>query len=230
MDYQNGITVVFLQRDKMKIATFGCSWTHGTWPDNFSWAYELAKLDSTLYIDDYSKGGTSLDWSISQLLKTKNTTYDYKIIQITAPYRFTFAHNSIDYQKFRWQRRSNCITYSDDIHNEFILFNNGPSNQNDENYWWKQKEIDTLSRIIYSCIDEEYMDLQWLNNIKFAQTHCNLILFHFEEHCQKANIDGSMSSERIIGNDFNDHCIDDGYHLDESGSKKIAEWIYKRIK
>lgn len=211
----------------MKIATFGCSFTQGVPPHFYSYSRELAKLNSNYSVDDYSKCGSSLKWSVDQYEKHK-TKYDFVIFQVTLPYRFTYVHYSTDLPKFRLQVTDNFSMYNPNIHDHMITCL--PIYFKVSTPIYNETEVKKLHQFLYANINSDIELLEWKMFVNYMNTKCDLMLFQKEDTRITSNISNSYSIENILGTKFmNQHHIDEHGHLDQQCAVKVAEWINNKI-
>jgi len=211
----------------MKIATFGCSFTQGVHPYYYSYSRELAKLNPNCFVDDYSKGGSSLKWSVTQFEKHK-TKYDFVIFQVTTPYRFTYVHHSTDLSRFRLQVTDNFSMYNPQIHNHMITCT--PTYFRESTPIYNEKDVKKLHQFLYSNLNAGIELTEWKLFVNYMNTRCDLMLFQEEDTRITSNMSNSYSIENILGSEFmNQHYADKYGHLDQQCAVKVAEWINNKI-
>lgn len=209
-----------------RIAVFGCSWTQGVYPEYYSWSKCLAKSRPDIHIDDYSKGGTSLKWSVSQLLATANINYDYKIFQVTDPYRITLSPYNLNYQKLYEFVTPNHRIYSSNLANEIITLNFGYYPRMIKRF--SDKSIKNFHYIYYSTLNYDIQNFEYQLYIDYVIKNTDFVFFHRELDLQTARLKNSniQSIETVLTRpQFNKHVYDNGDHLDEQGCQKVCEWI-----
>lgn len=208
-----------------RIAVFGCSWTQGVDPEYYSWSKCLAKSRPDIHIDDYSKGGTSLKWSVSQLLATANINYDYKIFQVTAPYRITLSPSNLNYQKLYKFGLPNHRSYSSDLAQKIITINSNYYPRMIEGF--SDKSIKNFQNVYYSTLNYDIENFEYQLYIDYVMKNTDFVFFHREMDKQTARLKTSIQSiETVLGlKEFKKYVYDNGYHLDSQGCQKVCEWI-----
>ena len=206
----------------MKIAIFGCSWSSGirSVDDGSCWPYELAKLSPDWKIYNFSSSGTSLIWSLKNLLDVKHAWKNediFYIFQYTNRNRYTFINsefNILNYlQNSSTQNNYHSITNQIDKHiTKISPANTGQNNKNEQyNYfqeWIKHHEA-------YDLPD-------YISHVSYIQHSVNFSFFHRHE----AVYTDIPTIEDILGkNKFNNYSKDIGNHFGFNGAKWQAEYI-----
>jgi hypothetical protein len=211
------------------IATFGCSFTAGTGIDSFSWAEELAKLEPSLRVDNYSLGGTSVKWAVSQLLAYKG---DYTtVLQLTNPHRITLVDQRIDYAVKREQITDNYCTYATDLNWKIITFNVNCS-QTDHTYFTRQ-EIANVHKVLYTSLDLDIDLIEWKLYIDYAIEHADFTYFQLirdqELYFEMTGKKLPCVQEYIGIEQYAAWVYDGGDHLNAEGSQEAAKWVKSHL-
>jgi hypothetical protein len=216
-----------------QIAAFGCSFTQGIPPYYHSWTREFADVYKEYSIDDYSKGGSSVKWSVSQLLKYNNKNIDsFKIFQVTTPYRITIETESLDC--CRETRTENHTMYNTEL--AIILITMGINFNNTRIYRHISKKLaSAIHKILYTYMDISLEELEWAMYIKYAMKNSDFLFFHREDDRQRfldffPEYTNLNSVENMLGKKyFRKHVFDNGDHLDKEAVQKVATWIKTQI-
>lgn len=212
--------------------TFGCSWTAGTIPDFHSWSRELAIIRPDITVKDYSQGGTSVKWSVSQLYRLRNQIKDgISVFQITSPGRVTYVNQNINYDKLRIHRIKNYYNFVSHTCHEMLCFNANYKLTN--NIYYDKNQIDFLHELTYDSLDLELEMLEWKMYIDYAAWGSNFIYFQNSGDLKTYELLGG-SKMPAVDNYFSKKqlsgwTIDNGGHLDKEGSGEIAKWVMKNL-
>lgn len=215
----------------MKIAVFGCSHSFGTWPDFYTWTSHFAERNPGIEIHNYSLGGSSVQWSIQQMLLAKNKhNYDKTIFQITSPYRHTFAHNTIVYDDWFVQRRPNLKMYSEDLGHYIITMNTNYINSG--NYYYGKEALDIIYKTYVDCIDIPTELIKWKLLVEYGKSQSDFYYIHND--IRRDDIKDVTSDVKCIETEFGEDTfkswiIDNGHHVNDIGSLEIAKWIENQI-
>lgn len=212
------------------IDVYGCSWTRGVPPDWFSWSREFAKMHPNYQINDFSIGGTSIQWAYHQMLSRKNESVDLKIFQITAPFRYTMQHGEFFLDKRRKQL-SNYSYYSQEAAHGILAFTFGyiPC----EHKFYSKEHVEIAYKIWTDSMDYEQLISDYCIYVEKIAHEVDLCFVHNKyEYTEIKNRTGMtpLCIELELGSEvFNSHKIDNGNHLDHSGCQKVAMIIEKKL-
>lgn len=207
-----------------KIAVFGCSFTSGIDPEYHSWAKCLANSRPDIEVHDYSKGGSSLKWSISQLLRSKSIDYDYRIFQITTSRRITLEPPDISYKRFYEHCTTNYRRYNTHLAEQIATININYIPRQSRNF-----DIKFLSKLYKNHYKSMYLPLEELEYtlyIKYLIDNVDFAFFHKESDRIESQITKIESVENVIGtNQYKKYVYDDGDHFGEDGVKAVCNWV-----
>jgi hypothetical protein len=211
-----------------KLLTFGCSWTHGTYPEFFSWSREYALQHPEINVDDYSLNGTSLKWSVAQLQSVLPYTGNSKIVfQVTEPGRYTLADQNIDYNLLRAMPDYNLCRYTMAPHNHMLNLKTVCVSRPKAGY--SAAKIVELHEALFTTYNIDSEELEWKMYIDYAVANADLVFFHKQSTQAKYLALGGdylPCVEEHFGTIlFNKWAYDGGHHLDVTGSQEVAKWI-----
>ena len=211
------------------ISTFGCSFTAGTGSDSFSWAKEMAKLEPIMQVDNYSLGGTSVKWSVSQMLAYKGDCTT--VFQLTTPYRTTLVDQRIDYAAKRRQVTNNYCDFEDDLNWEMLVFNINCT-QTDHAYFTRQ-EIANVHKVLYAALDLDTDIIEWKMYVDYAVAHADFAYFQLirdqEQYFDMSGKKLPCVQEYMGINQYKAWVYDNGDHLNAEGSQEVAKWVKSHL-
>jgi len=211
----------------MKIAIFGCSWSSGIQSVDGSscWPHELAKISSDWKIYNFSSSGTSLIWSLKNLLDVKDAWKNkdvFYIFQYTNRNRYTFINSKFNILNYL----QNCPTQ----HNYYKISNHidkhitkispaniGKGNKNAHYNYFQQ----------WITHHEAYGLPDYISHINYIQNNVNFSFFHRQTDINDIDI---LAIEDILGkNKFGEYSKDNGNHFGINGATWQAEYIKNAI-
>lgn len=209
----------------MKLATFGCSWTHGILEINngYSWPKAVAELTGW-QVDNFSLAGSSLSFQTYLLDDVlKNDDYDKIIFQITTPHRLTYFDDKCNYGKYL--KKDNNYRHLDitgDIYRNFICVTPGHMSLNDTDDFWKYPDKFTFANMHYKYTSKNIVKTEYNALIEYLKNKVDFLYFHNENN----SIDNVPVLMDIVGDKF---VADNGKHFNKLGSKWVANWILENI-
>lgn len=212
----------------MKIAVFGCSWTAGSHPKYISWVEELAKLKPEHTFVNYAIGGLS-NSMIMALAKKFKKEYDISIVKLTSPGRLSFFNPKFNIdEQIKITTESNYHTWIDTstILNNFVRLNYAYSNRSvSEPY--SLKTIIKFHKMYYSYVNEEIFNVESEAAAHWCLNNVDLTYSHLAKHYQHLNIPVECAEKQIPY--FKQYIYDHGYHVNQPGAIKEAEYIANRL-
>lgn len=229
----------------MRIATFGCSWTHGvdSIDDNYSWPEALGELYPTWEIDNYAIAGTSLQFSIwlCNKIMNRNLEYDKIVFQITSPRRLTYYHSNGE-EKFLeenfFEHRKNYKRFGiKGLYNDVQAIT--PShvaayNINDRiwrgwhgDYAFTDREKAKFARLYYKKMSPHILNLEYQMFIEWIETKVDLCFFHTE--CPPRYKSNLPIIRNEASDNWNNFIADNGDHFGKEGCQWQAKWVAERL-
>ena len=213
------------------IATFGCSFTYGVGKEYHSWAEEFAHMYPQYNVKNYSMGGTSVKWSMSQLLQ-QNTLTSKVVFQLTAPQRITLSDQRMCYADNRIQKTSNYSLYDGDTALDVIIFN--PQTIERPHRRHTAAEVSALHKVLLTSMDFDMEHYEWKMYIDHAVAHSDFAYFHkANDAAHYIDMGGKPLPcvETHFGKaQFDEWVYDKGYHFGIDGSQEVARWIKSNLK
>jgi hypothetical protein len=210
------------------LIAFGCSWTHGTYPEFYSWAREYALQNPEINVDDYSLNGTSIKWSAAQLQSVLPYKGNSKIVfQVTELGRYTLADQDVNYKSLRETTANNYSQYTMAPHNHML--NLKPVCGQDPKAGYTAAKIAELHEVLFTTYNIDSEELEWKMYIDYAVANTDFVYFHKQSLKTKYLALGGYHlpcvEEHFGETQFNDWIYDDGHHLDITGNQQVAQWI-----
>jgi hypothetical protein len=215
------------------IATFGCSFTAGIGLDYFSWAKELACQNPSIQIDNYSLGGTSVKWSVSQMMacKKRNMKNTAVVFQIASPFRITLADQRIDYTSNRHKLTTNYTDYAPAVYNEILHFNS--SNKQKVHAHFSEEDIFTTHKVLFAALDIDIELFEWKMYIDYAKDHADFAYFQLirdqEQYVDMSGKKLPCVQEYMGIKQYKAWVYDNGDHLNAEGSQEVAKWVKSHL-
>jgi len=226
----------------MKIAIFGCSWSHGTSQlDNHrNWPYYFAANNPNYEIYNYAMSASSIQFQIYlyEYVK-KHKPADRYIFQCTRPERFTYFKNGMKFENLL-----------EDIPSKNGGLNNykwiPPYNANKEIRritsasikpvsegilkGWTLEDIQ-FSKLYYKLANLEIMELEWKMCIEYIKNKVDFCFLHTEGEFR--NIKNLYCIEDILGREYckqNFYESHDQHHFNKKGLQWQANWVKENAK
>lgn len=203
----------------LKILILGCSYTQGhKLPYENSWSWQLSQRYPHIQFLDYSKGGSSVQWSRHCLDSV--TEYDYAIAQYTSPYRLSIWPEDLNLQDYRIQKTPNYSTWnSDQLELACDFASSGWLGT--PRYGWPGNSEPKVPfiREYFTGLPEDFNRINY--QCVVADIH-KRVDFGFKWHLDQP-VDLLCAEDNI--DDWQNLIIDEGLHLGVQGSKRVADWI-----
>jgi hypothetical protein len=220
----------------MRIATFGCSWTHGVGAidKHFNWPLALSKLRPEWYIDNYALGGSSLSFQLYCYNKAiKHNDYDKVIFQFTNPGRLTFFPE--DHEVFdghiNFTKNYKMFDISDGFYRNINCITMGHTSLPKNNSFWTSKEKYNLMKAYYSTMPKEIYRAEYRAMVEYAEKRSSLCFFHNEDVLKLNRY--PVINQEVINNGSKDmldsFIADEGEHYNKAGCEWIANWVLEKI-
>ena len=214
----------------MKIATFGCSWTHGLLEvdDGYGWPWALAERHPDWEIENFALAGSSLSFQVlllDDLLKNGHE-YDRIVFQITAPMRVTYFDDEYDYGKYLYRPIPNYRKFdlTGDIYHKFVCITSGHLALDRKHSFWRHpyKKYD-FAQTYYTYVNKNINRVEYRALVNYVKDRVDFLYFHHEDVCGIGGIPVAMEE---LGTQY---VADDGGHFNREGCKVLSEWIESHI-
>jgi hypothetical protein len=210
--------------ENMKIATFGCSWTHGDGRSakHKNWPLYLKKLMPHATIENYAVAGTSILWSVYQLQWVKkHNPADFYIFQMTRPERLTY-----------WKDNTNWLSYRQDFYDtrtyNSYIYNAGVQIVVAQTATQKpmlnaQKPAIKLARSYFSVVNDEVMKLEYDLAVRYVKDNVNF--YYMQTEAKENGYNDILCLEDEFGREYCEKYWEQGTHFGKKGLKRTAEWV-----
>lgn len=172
----------------MKIATFGCSWTHGDGrtAEHKNWPLYLKKLMPHATIENYAVAGTSILWSVYQLQWVKkHNPADFYIFQMTRPERLTYWKDNTSWLDYR-QDFYDTRTYNSYIYNAGVQIVVAQT-ATQKPMLNAQKPAIKLAKSYFSVVNDEVMKLEYDLAVRYVKDNVDFYYMQTEAKEQGYN-------------------------------------------
>lgn len=213
----------------MKIAIFGCSWTHGVGQvENYlNWPYYFAKKYPNIEITNYAIAASSVLFQIYQMnLVKKLDPADLYIFQITRPERLTY-----------WEPGSKFFNHLEKVDVNYKQYRHGifqsvqcltpPLATQKPNMNNKQKSID-FAKHYYRNVNVETMDLEWELMLDYIKVNTDFCFLQTEG--ADRNITDIPCVEDILTREKCKEWWAAGTHFGKEGLNWVADWVDDNLK
>lgn len=217
----------------MKIATFGCSWTHGLKEvDNFySWPYALHNLNPDWEIHNYAIGGTNLQFQTFLLDDVlRHNSYDKIIFQITSPGRLTWFEEDYDFTKNMEETEKNyrCFNIENGFYRKLVIVTPGHMKLSSKNSFWSVPGKYDFAKKYYSFINKSIFRTEYKALIYYLKDKVDLLFMHNED-ILNLNICPVIKNEASKENSLSKIIADNGDHFNKDGCNWQAKWVKDRL-
>lgn len=220
----------------MRIATFGCSWTHGvgTVDKNYSWPEAISETSKDLYVHNYALGGSSLSFQVFCLEEVlRHESYDKIIFQFTVPGRLTYFEE--DYDVLQWHRNYtgnySRFNYDEGMYKYVNCITMGSTALPSNDSFWTTKEKYNLMKSYYRTMPKEIYRTEYKAMVEYIENRVDLCFFHNED-ILKFNKFAVLNEEvkQKGGQKLLDSFIaDSGEHYNRQGCQWVADWVLEKI-
>jgi hypothetical protein len=221
----------------MKLAIFGCSWTHGihSLDNHRNWPYYLAAKNPQYQVYNYAIAASSLQFQIYlyEYVK-KHMPADRYIFQVTRPERFTYFEPGTKFEELLEDRKF----YNDHLGN-YKWFNYATINKTVQpvtignvkkffefgNNGFTKDSID-FAHLYYKIANDEIMELEWKMGIEYIKNKVDFCFLHTEG--KERNIENLHCIEDMLGKDYcsqNYYEEGSGTHFNQKGLQWQADWV-----
>lgn len=217
----------------MKIATFGCSWTHGVpiIDDHYSWSQSISKHHQ---IDNYAIGGSSLSFQVycfNEVLKHEN--YDKVIFQFTAPGRLTYFPHGYDVfiHHKRYTKNYSMFDMEDGSYRTINCITIGSSSLPKKDSFWTSKEKYKLMKAYYSTVPWEIYRTEYRALVEYIAPRVDLCFLHNEDTMGFKKYPVMHDEVRKSGGQelLDSFIADEGDHYNKQGCNWVADWVLENI-
>ena len=214
----------------MKIATFGCSWTHGLKQLNnfYSWPYALHKLQPDWEIHNYAIGASNLQFQIFLMEDVlRHHTYDKIIFQITSPSRLTYFEEDYDFTKHLTEMKPNYKRF--DIEEGFfrkvVTITPGHMKLPKSDSFWNLSGKYEFAKSYYTTVNKSIFRTEYKALVNYLKNKVDLMFMHNEDILD-LKICPVIMKELPSAKKF---VADSGEHFDIEGCDQQAKWVLERL-
>lgn len=217
----------------MKIAIFGCSWSHGikAVDEKYSWPYALAKLKPDWNIENYAVEGTSLAFQTFLMDDVlRNNTVDKIIFQITSPGRITYFEEDYDILQHIQPITDNYkhISIENGFFRKVFAITPGHMKLSKTDSFWYPKEKYELAKKYYAHINKSIFRTEYKALIHYVLSKADFVFMHNED-VLKLNVCPVVMEEVKDQELLQSFIADDGSHFNKSGCDWQAKWIVDNL-
>ena len=217
----------------MKVAVFGCSWSHGIKAvnDRYSWPYALSKLKPEWHIENYAVEGTSLAFQTFLMDDVlRHHSFDKIIFQITSPGRITYFEEDYDVLQHVENITSNYkhISIENGFFRKVIAVTPGHMNLPKKDSFWFPAGKYEFSKSYYSLINKSIFRTEYKALVHYILSKANVVFMHNED-ILKLNLCPVVMEE--VNNDelLKSFIADSGSHFNKVGCDWQANWVLDRL-
>lgn len=217
----------------MKIATFGCSWTHGinAVDNKYSWPYALSKLKPNWHIENYAVEGTSLTFQTFLMDDVlRHNTFDKIIFQITSPGRVSYFEEDYDILQHAENVSQNYkhISIENGFFRKVIAFTPGHIKLSKKDSFWYPKGKYEFARSYYSLINKSIFRTEYKALVHYILSKADLVFMHNED-ILKLNLCPVIMEEIKDQTLLQSFIADNGNHFNKAGCEWQANWIINKL-
>ena len=204
--------------ENMKIATFGCSWTHGVGQvENYlSWPQ---LLDTSYSVKNYAVAGSSVLFQIHMLEWVKqNDPADRYIFQITRPERITYWNDNVDWNLYL---QGNTVMQFDHSVYKDVQIATIQSTTQSPDLTTQQSTID-LAKAYYKVMNDEAFVLEYKLAYEYINNNVDFCYLQTEGKERKLDL---PCIEDILGQEQCKKWWASGTHFGREGLQWTANWV-----
>jgi|TARA_B110000908_G_scaffold80913_1_gene96985 hypothetical protein len=218
----------------MKIATFGCSWTHGLYEVNdfYSWPYALHKLKPDWQIDNYAVCGSSLQLQTFLLDDVlRNNTYDKIIFQITTPGRLSYFEEDYDMTTALTEYETNYkrIETEDGFFRKVVTITPGHMQLPKTNSFWRLHGKYKYARSYYGMLNKSIFRTEYKALVYYLKDKVDLMFMHNEDSLKLDICPVVMEEVKKENIAIDSFIADNGEHFNIEGCDWEAKWVLDRL-
>jgi hypothetical protein len=213
----------------MKIAIFGCSWTHGVGQIEkyINWPYFFAQKYPNTEITNYAVAASSVLFQIHQMSIVKKTNpADLYIFQITRPGRFTYWEPESKFFDHLESASPNLKQYYHGIF-QSVQCLTAPLTTQTANMNNKQKSID-FAKHYYKNANDETFDLEWELALDYIKDNTDFCFLQTEG--EDRFVTDIPCVEDILGREKCQAWWEAGTHFGRDGLQWVADWVDDNVK
>ena len=213
----------------MKVATFGCSWTHGQpqIDNHYNWPLALKNLHPDWTIHNYAVAGSSLAFQVQLMDKVCSTEkYDLKIFQFTTVGRLTFFDDDIDYMiHFKESQPGfKMFDIDDGFYRKLTVVTPGHTALNEtDSFWDFPKDKRSLVMLYYKHLNRSILRIEHRALIEYAKSRVDFCFFHNEDTIKFGGIPVILDIAKA--EKIENIIADKGEHLNKLGIDWQTNWI-----
>ena len=210
----------------MKVAIFGCSYTHGV-PEidnGVSWVKILSEKHKDIEFDNYAFMGSSVLFQLNLFKRVKHL-YDKTLFQITTPGRITYwRSNNKNFLNRRIQQDNYSFFDYNSIDDVQVVTPGILKNINWTSSFWKtDKQKRKYAQLHYSRFNQELMYDEYEIYVEYIKQHSDFCFLHHP-------FIYDMGIPSIRSNKETENFTCDGFgHFKKDGHKWQAAWVKKYI-
>lgn len=217
----------------MKIATFGCSWTHGLNSiDNFySWPYALHLQNPDWIIHNYAIGGSNLTFQTFLMEDVlRNESYDKIIFQITSPGRLTYFEEDYDFVRHNKEIEQNFKRFDieEGFYRKIVTITPGHMKLSRKDSFWNLKEKYNFAKNYYSLVNKSIFRTEYKALVYYIKEKADLFFMHNED-VLGLQICPVIKEEAKKENKLDQFVADNGDHFNKHGCIWQANWVKDRL-
>ena len=213
----------------MKIAIFGCSWSHGVKniSNGYSWPLALSEHHPDWEIHNYALGGSSLSFQASLLDNVlAHDSYDKIVFQLTNPARFTYMDDDVNFGDYIINLSKNYRMFDmyGDIYRNIVCITAGALGLNKHDSFWKfPVDKYEFTKMYYSYVNRHINRTEYRALAQYVKSKSDIVFFHNEDVCDIGDI------PVIMDQTGKKYVVDNGEHFNIDGSKWVADWVEKQL-
>lgn len=202
----------------MKVAVFGCSWTHGVGQvENFlSWPQ---LLDTSYSVRNYAVAGSSVLFQIHMLEWVKqNDPADRYIFQITRPERITYWNDNVDWNLYL--QGNTVMQFDHNVYKDVQIATIQSTTQSPD-LTTKKSTID-LAKAYYKTMNNEAFVLEYKLAYEYIKNNVDFCYLQTEGKERKLDL---PCVEDILGQEQCKKWWAAGTHFGREGLQWTAKWV-----
>lgn len=212
----------------MKIATFGCSWTHGDSRASkyYCWPMHLKTLIPDADISNYAVAGSSILWSVFQLQWVKkHNPADFYIFQMTRPERISYWNDNTDWLKHQ-ENKNGINRYKTKVYEDLQIATIQTCSQKADPCL--NKNTIKLAKNYYRVINNEFFEQEYDLAVQYIKN--NVDFYYMQTEGPERGYNDILCLEYEFGYDYCRKHWESGTHFGMKGLQRTAEWVYENVK
>ena len=221
----------------MKVATFGCSWTHGLdeVDKHYNWPMALQEIHTDWEIHNYALAGSSISFQVQLMEKVlRHETYDIKIFQFTSPGRLTYFDEDCDYLKYFINHKTNYNMFKagTGLYRDIFAITPGHSRLSKTDSFWTTSEKYKLAKLYFKFINKSIHGIEFKALAEYVSSRVDLCFIHNEDSLNIQKYPVIIEEVKKIGGSdlLKNFIADRGEHFNKAGCQWQANWINDNLK